>query len=72
MITDVEKEVDPGGMLIDLDLVKELDGGSSGARHRTGTMESMAMEILEGRAHTYRHDLESFFYTFLWGRYPLL
>jgi serine/threonine protein kinase len=66
IITDAEKEEDPSGMLIDLDLAKELDSGPSGARHRTGTMEFMAIEVLEGRAHTYRHDLESFFYVFLW------
>jgi Fungal protein kinase len=37
-----------------------------GARHRTGTMEFMAIEMLKDKAHTYRHDLESFFYIFLW------
>jgi hypothetical protein len=26
----------------------------------------MAIEALEGAAHIYRHDLESFFYVFLW------
>lgn len=39
----------------------------------TGTLEYMAIEILEGAVrketagidHTYRHDLESFFYVFL-------
>ena len=66
VITDTESEGDPVGMLIDLDLAKELDGGPSGARHRTGTMEFMAIEVLKGRAHTYRHDLESFFHVFLW------
>ncbi|KAI9768119.1 MAG: hypothetical protein M1839_004200 [Geoglossum umbratile] len=35
IITDAEKE-GPSGMLIDLDLAKELDSGPSGARHRTG------------------------------------
>ncbi len=54
------------GMLIDLDLAKERDKGPSGARHRTGTMEFMAIEVLDGVSHTYRHDLESFFYVFLW------
>lgn len=53
-------------MLIDLDLAKELNSGLSGARHRTGTMEFMAIQVLEGHTHTYRHDLESFFYVFLW------
>ena len=53
-------------MLIDLDSAKESDSGLGEARHWTGTMEFMAIEVLEDRAHTYRHDLESFFYVFLW------
>ena len=32
----------------------------------TGTMEFMAIEVLQRAAHTYRHDLESFFYVLLW------
>jgi hypothetical protein len=66
IITKTKQEGDPKGTLIDLDLAKELDGGPSGARHRTGTMEFMAIEVLEGRPHTYRHDMESLFYVFLW------
>jgi hypothetical protein len=66
IITNAEKEMDPSGMLIDLDLAKELDSPRSGARHRTGTMEFMAIDVLNGKAHTYRHDLESLFYVFLW------
>jgi len=54
------------GMLIDLDLAKVLGSGRSGARHQTGTMEFMAIEVLRGIDHTYRHDLESFFYVLLW------
>ncbi len=54
------------GMLIDLDLAKVLGSGRSGARHQTGTMEFMAIEVLHGIDHTYRHDLESFFYVLLW------
>ncbi|KJZ68814.1 hypothetical protein HIM_11788 [Hirsutella minnesotensis 3608] len=54
------------GMLIDLDLAKERDSGPSGARHQTGTMQFMAIEVLRGIDHTYRHDLESFFYVLLW------
>ena len=53
-------------MLIDLDLAKELNSRLSGARHRTGTMEFMAIQVLEGHTHPYRHDLDSFFYVFLW------
>ena len=54
------------GMLIDLDLAKVIDSGRSGARHQTGTMEFMAIEVLLGIDHTYRHDLESFFYVLIW------
>ncbi|MCJ1345689.1 hypothetical protein MMC31_003898 [Peltigera leucophlebia] len=67
IITDAKDENGPKGMLIDLDLAQELDQGSGRARHRTGTMEFMAIEVLSGPVtHTYRHDLESFFYVFLW------
>ena len=66
IIADAENDADPRGMLIDLDLAKELNSGLSEARHQTGTMEFMAIEVLQGYAHTYRHDLESFFYVFLW------
>lgn len=54
------------GMLIDLDLAKERDSEPSGARNQTGTMQFMAIEVLRGADHTYRHDLESFFYVLLW------
>ncbi|KAF7951951.1 hypothetical protein EAE96_007248 [Botrytis aclada] len=66
IITELSAEGDPKGRLIDLDLAKELDNMPSGARHRTGTMQFIAIEVLEGNGHTYRHDLESFFYVFLW------
>ena len=52
-------------MLIDLDLAKE-GKGPSGARHRTGTMEFMAIEVLLRISHTYRHDIEAFFYVLIW------
>lgn len=54
------------GMLVDLDLAKERDSGPSGARHQTGTMQFMAVEVLRRADHTYRHDLESFFYVLVW------
>lgn len=53
-------------MLIDLDLAKEDGQGPSGARHRTGTMEFMAIEVLQGVSHVYSHDLEAFFYVLIW------
>jgi len=54
------------GMLVDLDLAKELNSGLSGARHRTGTMEVMAIEVLLGTARSYHHGLNSLFYALLW------
>ena len=51
------------GMLIDLDLAKAT---GVGARHKKGTSELMAIEVLHGAVHSYRHDLESFFYVLLW------
>ncbi|KAF5120296.1 hypothetical protein E5D57_013649 [Metarhizium anisopliae] len=66
IITDPEKADGFKGMLIDLDLAKEEGKGPSGARHRTGTMEFMAIEVLLGISHTYRHDIEAFFYVLIW------
>jgi Fungal protein kinase len=66
IITDHTTGGDSKGILIDLDLAKELDSIPSGASHRTGTMQFMAIEVLQGKGHTYRHDLESFFYVFIW------
>ena len=65
----------PHGFLIDLDLAKyvgrnptTLNCTSSSVRRRTGTILFMAIEILEGTGlrHSWRHDLESFFYVFIW------
>ena len=53
------------GMLIDLDLAKILGSKPSGARHKTGTMQFIAIKMLRGINHTYRHNLESFFYVLL-------
>lgn len=50
---------------IDLDLAI-VDGERTGGRHMTGTMEFMAIDVLRGIEHTYRHDLESFSYVLLW------
>jgi serine/threonine protein kinase len=66
IITELPAEDALKGRLIDLDLAKELNSMPSKARHRTGTMQFMAIEVLEGKGHTYRHDLESFFYVFIW------
>jgi hypothetical protein len=66
IITDPKTANGFKGMLIDLDLAKVQDSSSSGARYRTGTMQFMAIEVLRKTDHTYRHDLESFFYVLLW------
>jgi hypothetical protein len=66
IITDPKKADGFTGMLIDLDLAKVVGSGRSGARHQTGTMQFMAIGVLRKVAHTYRHDLESFFYVLLW------
>ncbi|KAK1252733.1 hypothetical protein MKX08_003920 [Trichoderma sp. CBMAI-0020] len=66
IITDPEVADGFKGMLIDLDLAKENNSGPSGARHQTGTMQFMAIEVLCTVDHTYRHDLESFFYVLIW------
>ncbi|OJD26365.1 hypothetical protein ACJ73_02250 [Blastomyces percursus] len=66
IITDPEITDGYSGMLIDLDLAKELGSGGTGARHQTGTMEFMAIQVLLSKDHTYRHDLESFLYVLIW------
>ncbi|KAF8244626.1 hypothetical protein K440DRAFT_663372 [Wilcoxina mikolae CBS 423.85] len=55
------------GLLIDLDLaVLRHRTSSSGASHRTGTPDFMSVGVLAGNPHTFRHDLESFFYVAIW------
>ncbi|KAG5957379.1 hypothetical protein E4U58_006127 [Claviceps cyperi] len=54
------------GMLIDFDLAQNTNEGPSGARFRTGSIEFMAIGVLLGQQHTYRHDLESFLHVFIW------
>lgn len=54
------------GFVIDLDLAIAISATEpSGAPHRTGTTEFMAIDVLRAKRHTFRHDLESFFYVFL-------
>lgn len=65
IITDPKKAKGFTGILINLELINEAGSGRSGA-HRTGTVEFMAIEVLRCVSHTYRHDLESFFYVLLW------
>ncbi|KAG6235282.1 hypothetical protein E4U24_008341 [Claviceps purpurea] len=66
IVTEPAKADGYKGMLIDLDLARDITKDPSGQRHRTGTIEFMAIGVLLGRQHTYRHDLESFLYVFIW------
>lgn len=55
------------GYLIDLNQTPETTRTSpTAAPHRASTNEFMAIGALEGMPHTYRHDLESFYYVFIW------
>lgn len=53
--------------LIDLDLsIEEQRERASGARGKTGTRAFMAIGLLLGEQHLFRHDLESFFWVLFW------
>ncbi|KAM0226762.1 hypothetical protein ACHAPO_012096 [Fusarium lateritium] len=71
MISDVQQEGTPKGFLIDLDAAINLkrDTGmeeTGTGTGRKGTKPFMAIGVLLAETHTYRHDLESLFYCFLW------
>ncbi|KAI0966304.1 FunK1 protein kinase [Xylaria arbuscula] len=53
-------------MLIDLDTVIKLPKRPETDAKKTGTRPFMAIGALREESHTYRHDLESFLYVFLW------
>ncbi|KAJ0160361.1 hypothetical protein CTA2_8110, partial [Colletotrichum tanaceti] len=67
IILDGQDEGQPRGVLIDLDSAVELAEESGTELGITGTRPFMAIGVLKGEAHTYRHDLESFLYVFLWA-----
>ncbi|KAF2969955.1 hypothetical protein GQX73_g3620 [Xylaria multiplex] len=66
IILDSQDENKPKGILIDLDSAIELADGLETEPEITGTRPFMAIGVLKSERHTYRHDLESFFYVFLW------
>ncbi|KUI74461.1 hypothetical protein VM1G_10182 [Cytospora mali] len=61
-------EKDPSrSFLIDLDLAIDLQRTSpSGSKGITGTLAFMAIGALWGKPHTFRYDLESFFWVLFW------
>lgn len=66
IILDGQGEGKPKGILIDLDSAIQLTEESEAEVGITGTRPFMAIGVLRGERHTYRHDLESFLYVFLW------
>jgi hypothetical protein len=66
IILDGQDEGKPQGILIDLDSAIELAEGVGTELGITGTRPFMAIGVLKSERHTYRHDLESFLYVFLW------
>ncbi|KAI5858266.1 FunK1 protein kinase [Durotheca rogersii] len=66
IILDSQDEGKPKGILIDLDSALELTEGQEVESDITGTRPFMAIGVLKSKRHTYRHDLESFLYVFLW------
>lgn len=67
IVTDPKTAKGFRGMLVYLDLAKIVGSGKTGARHQTGIVEFMAIQVFRKIAHIYRHDLESFFYVLLWS-----
>ena len=76
IITDVDENDGFCGMLIDVELGTIVEDGKNTrteGKRMTGTLKFMAIEVVElalrdarrDLEHTYRHDLESFFYVFL-------
>ncbi|KAJ3549586.1 hypothetical protein NM208_g427 [Fusarium decemcellulare] len=59
----VQKLKEQREILIGLDQAAQVDAGSGLA---DGTKAFMAIDALKSGPHNYRHDLESFFYIFLW------
>ncbi|KAI9825837.1 MAG: hypothetical protein M1832_000777 [Thelocarpon impressellum] len=55
------------GFLIDLDLaVRVTNDAASGAPTKTGTRVFMSIGALSGENHTFKDDLESFFWVLFW------
>ncbi|KAI1200564.1 hypothetical protein F5X97DRAFT_340346 [Nemania serpens] len=66
LITTPEKEGDPRGILISLNCAIDLDKGPGRAGDGVGTEIFAGIGKMIGQIHTYRHDLEGFFFVFLW------
>ncbi|KAK0707117.1 hypothetical protein B0T26DRAFT_729181 [Lasiosphaeria miniovina] len=67
IIPDGDGENTPKGMLINLNVALDLESEAVDPNRQVGTQPFMAIGLLEGKPHTYRHDLESLFYVLLWA-----
>jgi len=65
IITPQHSADGPKGVLIDFNYALDLDNARP-VEPMVGSDGFMAIGILLGQRHTYRHDLESLFYVFLW------
>jgi len=65
VITSRHSADSPKGLLIDFDQALDLDNVRA-VEPTVGSDGFMAIGILSGKPHTYRHDLESLLYVFLW------
>ncbi|KAF3015141.1 hypothetical protein E8E15_002460 [Penicillium rubens] len=65
IITPQHSANSPRGVLLDFDFALDLDNVRP-IEPMVGSDGFMAIGILSGQRHTYRHDLESLFYVFLW------
>lgn len=67
IILDDQEEGMPKGILIDFDsAIEVVTRDTETELGITGTRPFMAIGVLNRERHTYRHDLESFLYVFLW------
>lgn len=54
------------GILIDLDHACDINESEDGQVERTGTLQFMAVDVLNRSEHTYIQDLQSFLYVLIW------
>ncbi|KAM0358682.1 hypothetical protein ACHAP4_004658 [Fusarium culmorum] len=67
IITEAKSPGESSGTLIDLDAAVEMTDEKPTRKTITGTKPFMAIGLLQGEENAYRHDLESFFYVFLFS-----
>ncbi|KAM0425285.1 hypothetical protein ACHAPT_009603 [Fusarium lateritium] len=66
IIPNVKREGEPRGILIDLDLSTEVADLASIAGHVIGTKPFISVDLIKCKQHSCLHDLDSFFFVFLW------